>query len=231
MSLAAHLAVTLRIVHGRAYHKAEHAAGLVVKLLGADLSLADKFQIRTGHVIVVICVARTVGESVGPASELKVKTIGDSLTGVVCATPVADNRSVEPPFFLEDVVEHTLIVTEMLIFVVVVCTHYRPCFAFLYGSLEGGEINLVESAVIHNNVCGVAVQLVVVESEVLHTCRHAAILKTLHVGHYHNRGEIWILAHILEVSAVHRCAVDVYTGAEQHIFSTVSCFLADRLAI
>ena len=73
--------------------------------------------------------------------------------------------------------------------------------------------------------------LLVVDGEMLHAGRHAVLLHALHIGHDHARREIRVFAHILEVAAVQRRAVDVYPGAEQHVFTAVAGLLADGTAV
>ena len=65
----------------------------------------------------------------------------------------------------------------------------------------------------------------------LDTSGDAVFLNTLNVGNDDLRGEIGVLAHIFEVTAIERCAVDVDAGAEQYVLVSVAGFLTDRLAI
>ena len=76
-----------------------------------------------------------------------------------------------------------------------------------------------------------AVYFVVVQREVLHTGRDTVALYTLYVRHYHLRCQIWVFAHVLEITSVERCTVDIDAGAEQHAFVAVTGFLANAFAV
>ena len=65
----------------------------------------------------------------------------------------------------------------------------------------------------------------------LHTSRNALGLQALDVRHHHAGGEIWVFAHIFKVTAVERCAENVHTGTENHVFVAVESLLSKALAI
>ena len=64
-----------------------------------------------------------------------------------------------------------------------------------------------------------------------HAGGNAVLLHLLDVGNDHPRGEVGILAHVLEIAAVERRAVDVHAGAQQDVFLAVAGLLADGFAV
>ena len=116
----------------------------------------------------------------------------------------------------------------MLVFIQVVRCHDSPSLTLLHGSLESRQIDFIESAVIDNHICGVAVHLLVVEGIVLHAGSYAIALHTLDVGHHHLCCQIRVFAHILKVAAVERSAVNVHTGAKNHSLFAVTSLFTNR---
>ncbi len=231
MGLAAERAERLGGVHRCAEYQAKHAARLVIEGLGVGLTLGEHVEVGTGQVIVVIGIAGAVAEPVGPAAKLQVEPVDDGLGSVMGASPVAYHHPVEAPFTLEDVVEHPLVVAEVLVLVIVVGSHYRPRATLLDSCLESGQVDFIEGAVIDYHVGGVAVDLLVVEGVMFHAGGNAAILHPLDIRHHHPGGQVGVFTHVLEVAAVKRGAIDVHARAEQYILPTVKGLLADRAAI
>ena len=64
-----------------------------------------------------------------------------------------------------------------------------------------------------------------------HAGGNAVLLHLLDVGNDHPRGEVGILAHVLEIAAVERRAVDVHAGSQQDVLLAVARLLADGFAI
>ncbi len=231
MLLAAYRARAFGVIHGCAEGEAQHAAHLVVEFLCSHFAFPDKVEIRGCHIVIVVGVAGAVRQAVGPAAELEVQPVGDCLTGVVGSAPVAYHGAVESPLAFENVVEQVLVVAGVLVFVIIVCSHYRPRPAFLHGRFKRRQVNLVESAVVHHGIGSVAVYLVVVQRVVLHAGCHAECLKVLHIRHYHSGGKQRVFAHVFKVASVEGGAVYVNAGAEQHVLASVAGFLADRGAV
>ena len=231
MLLAAERAETGFRVHGCEHDQAQDAARLVVEFGGTDLARGDEVEVWLSHIVVVVGVAGAVGKAVGPAAELQVEAVGNGLRRVVRAAPVAHHDPLESPFLLEDVVEHPAVVAEVLVAVEVVGPHDAPGVALGDGCLEGRQVDFVEGSVVDYNVGRVAVHLVVVEREMLDAGGDAAALQALDVGHHHTRGQTGVLAHVFEVTAVERRAVDVDAGAENHVLASVAGLLAERAAV
>lgn len=145
-------------------------------------------------------------------------------------TPVGYNCAVPSPFPFEDIVHQDRVVARMFSTEKIVSTHERPC-AGIRGSLEGGEIYFVESAVIHNGVGCMAVYFVVVEGEMLYTHSDSVTLDTIHIRYCHLRCEIRVLTHIFEVPAVEGRTVDVNTRTEQNAFIAEACLFTDAFAV
>ena len=103
--------------------------------------------------------------------------------------------------------------------------------AFLNGGLKGRQINFTHGAVAHDDVDLMAVFLIVVETEVLHTCCRSSALQSLNIGNHHAGCQQRILAHVLKVAAIQRGAVDVHAGTQDHVLAAITCFLAQATAI
>ncbi len=73
------------------------------------------------------------------------------------AAPVAYHRSVKSPFPFEYIVEQILVVAGMLVFVQIVCTHYRPGASLCHRRLECREIYLIKGTVVDCDIGVVAV--------------------------------------------------------------------------
>ena len=104
-------------VHHRTEDKAQNAAYLVVQFRGTYLTFADEVQIGICQIIVIVCVAGTVREPVGPTAEFHIQPVGDGLPGIVRAAPVGNDYAVESPFALQYIIQCVLVVTKMLAFV------------------------------------------------------------------------------------------------------------------
>ena len=219
--LRAHRTIRTLAVHVGAEHQAQHTAHLLVKFLSGVLALGQQFPVWRSKVIIIVSIGGAHRKTVCPCSELKVKTVGDSLLGVMCTAPVANHHTVEAPLLLQYLVQQYVVVTVMLVLIEIIGTHYSPCLALLHGSLEGREIDFAKGAVAHYNVHLMAMLLVIVQSIVLHTSSNALALKTLNVRNHHTGSEPRVFAHILEVAAVQRGAVDIDTRSQHHIFIAV----------
>ena len=177
--------------------------------------------------ICVIDIALPFGESVGPGAVFEVKPVGNGLGCDLHAAPVADDRSVESPFTLENVIEQILVVAAMLVLVQIVRTHYGPGTSFLYGSLEGRQVNLVQGPVIHVDIHGMAMRLLIVQGIMLHAGGNAVGLHSPDILSGHFPGEIRVLSHIFEIPSVERAPVDVHARSEKDILPAVFRLLTD----
>ena len=120
---------------------------------------------------------------------------------------------------------------EMLAFVKIVCSHYRPCASFLNRSLEGREIDFVQGPVVDDGIVLVTETFLIVQGEVLHADGDTVLLDLLNIRDNHSGSEVRVLAHIFEIPAVERSPVDVHSGTEQHILLPVSCLFSYALAV
>ena len=173
MTLAAKESERLVAFHGGAVEKAQHTAHLLVQLLSSIFSFPDKLLVRKRHIVVVVCVGCTHGETIGPRTELKVESVLDSLLSIVTSAPVAYYHTVKTPVLLQNLVEHGGVVAVVHTLIEVVGTHDGPCPTLLNGSLEGRQINLVQSAVAYYHVNLMAILLVVVQRVVLYAGSNA----------------------------------------------------------
>ena len=88
---------------------------------------------------------------------------------------------------------------------------------FLHHDLEGGEVQLPQSALVQHRVAGHTAQLLTVGGKMLGTGRHAVCLNAPDVGSRHLAGEVGVLGEILKAASAQGAALGVQTGAQQHI--------------
>ena len=224
------------VVHGSAEVEAKHAAHLLVEGLqqvgtALSCSFTDELLVGLSHVVGVVGIGTSHGQSVGPRAELHVESVEDGLLGIVAAAPVRYDHAVVLPVALQDAVQHHLIMTIVLVFIEIVGTHDAPCLALSDSSTEGRKIDFVQSAVANYDIDLMAVLFVVVQGIVLHARSYAFRLQSLHVGHYHTAGQPGVFAHILEVTSSERCAIDVHTRSQDHVFAAIACLFTQALTI
>ena len=218
-------------VHRRAENQPQHPARLVVERRHRSLALAEHIEVGGGEVVVVVGVAGSPAQAVGPRTELHVETVLGGLLRVVRAAPVGDDHAVEGPVAFQNVVQQIPVVTAMLSLIFIIGAHDGPCTALLDSCLEGREVDFVQRTVVDRDIDAVAVRLLIIEREMLHADGNAVLLHLLDVGNDHPRGEVGILAHVLEIAAVERRAVDVHAGSQQDVLLAVARLLADGFAI
>src|SRR5277367_688239 len=83
------------------------------------------------------------------------------------------------------------------------------------GSLKDGHVNLAKGALVDDGIGVVAEVLGVVAEVVLYRCGDALPLHAADIPDRDAAGQEGIFAEVLEVAPVHRCPVDVYTGAKK----------------
>ncbi len=231
MCLAAQEAAGTVVAHRGAEEQAQNAAHLVIEFAGSELAFLDQLLVRHCHEVSVIGVAGAPGQTVGPAAKLHVQAVLDSHLGVVGTTPVAHHHAVILPVTLEYLIEGVLVLATVLILIEVIGAHDAPGVTLLDSSLKGGQVNLTQGTVAHDDVDLMAIFFIVVQAEVLDTRRSACRLQTLNVGHYHAGRQQGILAHVLKVAAIQWRAVDVHTRSQDHVLATVARFLTQAAAI
>ena len=231
MTLRTEEAERFLALHRRPIEQAEHTAHLLVELFRGVSTLTDGLLVSLSHMIAVVGIGTSHGQSVGPGAELKIETIGDGLVGIVASAPVADDHTIEAPVVFQYLVEQNAIMTIVLVPVEVIGTHDGPCPTLCHRRLEGRQVDLVKGTIAHDNVHLMAILLVVVQRIVLHTGGHALRLETLHIGHHHTGGEQRVLTHILEVPSTERRTIDVDTRTEDDALLTIEGLLTEALAI
>ena len=220
-----------RRIHVGTENKTQHTAYLVIQFFGSYFSFLNELEVRSSQVIVVVGIAGTGRKAVGPATEFHVKTVGDGLFGVVHTTPVGNYHTIVSPFSFQNIIQQIRIVAIVQAFIKVVRTHNGPRLTFLYGSLEGRQVDFVQGTVVYNDVGVMTVHFVIVQGKVLHTGGHTVLLHTLNVRYYHTCCQIGIFAHVLKITAVERRAVYVDTRSQQHIFLAVAGLFANALPV
>ena len=164
-------------------------------------------------------------------TELHVQTILHGVVGSGVHAPVGHGYTVKLPVTFQYLVDQHVVGAAGLVVVEVIGTHYCPYLAFFHGSLEGGEVNLVQRTVAYHHIVVFAESLFIVQRKVLGTCGSTGTLDALDIGNYHARGEERVFAEVLEVAAADGRAIDIHAGAQHHILAAIAGFFAQAYAI
>ena len=113
----------------------------------------------------------------------------------------------------------------------IICPHDRPRSAFLYSGFECRQIYLIQRTVAEVDIDMPAPLFLIVQGKVFHTSSNPIFLQFLHIGNNHDRSQIGIFSQILEITAVERRAINIATGGQQHVFTTITGFLSYALSI
>ena len=101
---------------------------------------------------------------------------------------------------------------------------------FTHHDFKTGEIQLAHGALVDDGVAGLTTKFLAVHREMLRACGNAVALDATNQTCRHTAGDNRIFGIIFEVTSAQRIALDVQTGAEQHVHVEVVGFLAERLA-
>ena len=115
--------------------------------------------------------------------------------------------------------------------IAVIRPHNGPGFSLLDGSPESRQIDLPQRTVINHHIHLLAVRLLIVKRKMLNTCCNAVRLHTPNIRYHHPRRQERVLAHVFEVPAVERHAVDIHSGAQQHILLPIASLLTHRFPV
>ena len=87
MLVGAEESVRLVRIHRGAVEEAQYAAHFLIQLLGGVFALLYSFYIRCGEVVIVVGIAGSPREAIGPGAKLHVKPILYGLVSIVGSTP------------------------------------------------------------------------------------------------------------------------------------------------
>ena len=169
MGLGTEETIRLVTVHRSAIEQAQYTAYFFVEFLCSELPFLDEAFVSLCHVVVVVGIGGPHRQTVCPRAEFEIETVSDGFLCVVAAAPVADDHAIETPVVLQNLVQEDIIMTIVLVFVEVIGTHDGPSTALLHGSLEGGQINLVEGTVADNDIHLMTILFIIVQRIVFHT--------------------------------------------------------------
>ena len=215
MSLAAHRADNFLGIHASTEDEPQHTSHLLVEYRHRHLTLVDESLEGLGQIIVVVAKLALTQLTVSKGSHLDVESAKDSLLGIGGTAPVADQRTVPSPLFLQNAIEQGIVMTAMHVLPQVVGTHDAPYLGTLHGLLEGIEVNLAESTLRYVDIDGEAVYLLIVEHEMFQTAAHPVLLGSHDIRHRHLASQIGVFTHILEGATIERCALDVDSRSQQ----------------
>ena len=181
--------------------------------------------------IIFVTLASIYGLPVGVCSHLDIQPAGSSLPGMVSATPVADDCSIEAPLFLEDSVKERVVLTAPHVVPFVIGAHDGPQSSLLHCFLERRQIDFVYCPFAHVDVGVPSSLLLVVEEEVFETAGHAVGLSTLDIRYDNLTSEVGVFACIFKASSVEGHTRDGASRTENNIFSAIDKLFAHRMSI
>ena len=167
----------------------------------------------------------------GLGAHLKIETVEDGFAGIVRPAPIGHDEALKPPLPLEDVVEKVVVFAAELAAELVVCAHDRPGAALLDGRPKRRQVDLPQRALVHLDIDGAPLRLLIVSREMLHAGGDAMRLHCADVAHDHSRSEERILSQEFGSSAVERRALDVHAGPEHDVLAPLAGLLPDHIAI
>ena len=154
----------------------------------------------------------------------------DALHMVVGAAPVGHHEALEAPLVPEDLLQEMLVLVGVGPVDAVIGGHDGLGLALLDSDLEAGQIDLPQSALVHDGVGGHAAQLLGVGGEVLGAGGHTIGLDASDVAGGHLACQVGVLGEILEVAPTERRTLDVQSRAEHHAHPLGGGFLAQAPA-
>ena len=164
------------------------------------------------------------------AGHFQIKARLQRSDAVVHRAPVGHHQTVEAPFGTEHVGEQPLVLAAEDAVDLVVGAHDGGGLRLFDDVLERLEIQLPHGLFRGDGVAHEAVVLAVVQREVLERHAHALRLDALHLGGAHDACKQRVLAEILKVPPAERIALDVHTGAQQHVDAVVPALLGNGRA-
>ena len=217
--------------HRRTKHQTKNTPHFIIQFAHTVFPFTQAFQIGRSHVIVVVCIARSPIKTVRPTTEFHIQSVFYRLLGIVYASPVGNDYSVKAPLFLQYLFQQVLIMATMFIFILIVRSHKRPYLTLLHSRLESRQVDFMQSSVIYLYIDMIAVYLLIVESKMFHTSSHTILLHTLYIRYYHTGSQIRVFAHVLKVTSIERCTIDVYARSQQDVFVAVTRFFRKILSV
>ena len=113
------------------------------------------------------------------AGHLQLKAGGNALDTVVHRAPVGHDKAVKAPRPAQNVGQQRLVLARIGTVEPVVAAHHGPGAGLFYGSLKGGQIDLLQGALVHTAVHRQAAGLLIVGGKMLDACAYALALHTV----------------------------------------------------
>ena len=148
---------------------------------------------------------------------LQVQPGGHAPHPVVDGPPVGHCEPVKAPFAAQDVGQQQPVLAGIGAVYAVVAAHQRPGAALPHGGLKGGQVDLVQGALVHAAVYRKAARFLAVGGKMLGAGGHALPLHALDEGGGQFPGQEGVLAVIFKVAAAQGAALDVDGGPQHHL--------------
>ena len=151
--------------------------------------------------------------------------------GAMSAAPVREDKALETPRLLQDVVEEVAVLAGPIAVHLVVGTHHHAGLPFGDGDLEGQQIGLAHDALIELDVSDIAAGLLVVEGVMFHVGDDLLFLQTLDKPGEHLAGQDRVLSLVFEVASVAGLAHEIDSAADRSVVLLIAQFAPDQGAI
>ena len=164
------------------------------------------------------------------AGHLEIETRCEGRHPGIHGTPVGDDEPLEPPLVAQQLGQQPVVLGGCDPVDAVVGAHHRPRLLRRHHSLEGGQVDLAQRALVDLRTHRHAVGLLVVGSEVLERCAHTGRLDAANPRSAEHPADQRILGEVLEVATAQGRPLDVHARAEKHPDALRACFLAEGAA-
>ena len=151
------------------------------------------------------------------AGHLQLKTGGNALDTVVHRAPVGHDKAVKAPCPAQNVGQQRLVLARIGTVEPVVAAHHGPWAGLFHGGLKGGQIDLLQGALVHTAVYRQAAGLLIVGGKMLDACAYALALHTVDEPCGQLTGKVGVLGVVFKIAAAQGAALDVDGRPQQDL--------------
>ena len=151
------------------------------------------------------------------AGHLQLKAGGNALNTVVHRAPVGHDKAVKAPRPAQNVGQQRLVLARIGTVEPVVAAHHGPGAGLFHGGLKGGQINLLQGALVHAAVYRQAAGLLIVGGKMLDACAYAFALHTVDEPCGQLTGKVGVLGVVFKIAAAQGAALDVDGRPQQDL--------------
>ena len=151
------------------------------------------------------------------AGHFEIEAVIDRGNSVVGCVPVGHENALKTPFTLEQFDVEKVILRGVNPVHLVVGIHHRVHVSLGDGGLKGRQIDLAHGALVDVDARVVAIELLIVEGEVLHCSGNALRLHAFNKWDHEGSVQKRIFGKVFKIAPAKRRARDVYAGTEKEV--------------